>query len=501
MTSTAIISLIAVAIYSVITLYIGLGVGYNRKTVSSSRGYFLGGGTESVILFFTTLATCFSTWVFMGAPGSFYANGIAWVACAVWWMIQVFMCGYYAPRIWRLGQDHGFITPAEMYSSYYKSNRIGYLVGISMFLFTIPTLIAQNQGMGKALVTLSGGVLPYWGAALYCVVIVGIYVFFGGFRSQAWVDTVQGIFFMVVLWVSLFMVLFNPAVGGLSTMYQRLEAYNSALLKFGETAGWQFKYVIGFMMVQFLGGNVCAPYGIQRFFCAKSGRDLVKTFRTLGIMATFCVLMPLGLIGLSGNLFPYEYANNDSVLITIINNLSPFWGVLVTIAIMAAGMSTVSSNLISASSIVTVDFSNKFMKNASDTDKLRVGKIATLGLVLVSYIASLTNVPGIVILLNLAFAGYAMTYILMFGMFHWSKKTSEPAAFWGTFTAIAVLSVGYIVWRNPLGVHPGLWGIVLGFIVFFVVNSMTKPVDEEHRKSYFAGLAKTKTKDSTYIPE
>ena len=68
MTTSQIVGLIAVVIYSIITLIIGLGVGYKKEVVSSTRGYFIGTGTRKVILFFTTLATCFSTWIFMGAP-------------------------------------------------------------------------------------------------------------------------------------------------------------------------------------------------------------------------------------------------------------------------------------------------------------------------------------------------------------------------------------------------------------------------------------------------
>lgn len=419
-------------------------------------------------------------------------------------MIQVFLCGYYAPRMWRLSKEHDLVTPGDMFDSFYQSRRLRYLVAITDVAFMVPTLIAQNQGMGKALETLSGGAVPYWAAALYCCLLVGIYVFFGGFRSQAWVDTAQGFFFLFTLWGSLLLVLFQPNVGGIANLYKNLEAYNHSLLTFDANSGsWGIKFVIGFMAVQFLGGNVCAPYGIQRFFCAKSGKDLVKTFKTLGIMAGIGVLFPLALVGLSGNLFDISYASNDSVFLSICNYISPWWGVIVTLAILAAGMSTVSSNLISCSSVVTVDLVGTMSKNMDDKKKLRIGKVVTAALIVVAYLFSLVNVAGIVTLLNISFAGYAMSIIPIFGMFHYSKRVSEKGAFWGLFTAVALTSLFTAIpaIKNPLGFHAGLWGLVCGFIVFFIVCAVTKPVPQAHRTAYFSCLKKSKKYAETYIPE
>ena len=59
-------SIIAIVVYSAFCLYIGIGKGYDKTAVSKSRGYFIGNGTPYFILFFTTVASWFSTWIFMG---------------------------------------------------------------------------------------------------------------------------------------------------------------------------------------------------------------------------------------------------------------------------------------------------------------------------------------------------------------------------------------------------------------------------------------------------
>lgn len=493
-----VIGIFAIVIYSVITLIIGLGVGFDKGTVSTSRGYFLGGGTQTFILFFTTAASCFSTWIFMGAPGAFYSNGVAWIASAVWLILMCFLMGYYSPRFWRLSKDHGHITPADMLDGYYQSKKLRYIVAAAQLAFTIPTLVAQNQGMGLAISSLTGGTIPFWVGALYATFIVGLYVFLGGFRSQAWVDTVQGIAFLLILWITAIFIVIQPEVGGIRGLYAGLEAYNTKLLYWAtDNSYWNIKLCIGFMVMQFM-GCLLSPMCWQRFYAAKNGRSLTKMFRWMGILYSAGLMLPAMLIGLSGNLFNLEYSAPDQVLTTVVNSIAPFWGIFVTLAVLAAGMSTVSSNLISASSIVSVDFVQNMVRKPSDKLVKVTGKVAVAVLTVISFAFALKSTQGIVQLLNIAFAGYAMVYIPLFGIFHW-KRASTPGALCGLVTGIVSTYCFTFVWPSPLGFIGGIWGFVLGFVVFVLVSLVTKPVSEEHRAEYLAPLKNNKVYTHTII--
>ena len=48
-------AIIAIVVYLAFSLAVGLGLGYKEETVSTSRGYFIGTGTQNFILFFTTV--------------------------------------------------------------------------------------------------------------------------------------------------------------------------------------------------------------------------------------------------------------------------------------------------------------------------------------------------------------------------------------------------------------------------------------------------------------
>ena len=52
------------------------------------------------------------------------------------------------------------------------------------------------MGGGTTLNVISGGFVPYWfGGAIVALVVMG-YVFFGGMRGTAWVNTFQTILFL-----------------------------------------------------------------------------------------------------------------------------------------------------------------------------------------------------------------------------------------------------------------------------------------------------------------
>ena len=107
----AIAAIIAIVVYMAFSLAVGLGLGYKKEVVSTSRGYFIGTGTQNFILFFTTVATWFSTGLYQGVVGSLYKNGIGWIGISTWQLLVVSCMGVFGPRFWKLSKAHNFVTP------------------------------------------------------------------------------------------------------------------------------------------------------------------------------------------------------------------------------------------------------------------------------------------------------------------------------------------------------------------------------------------------------
>ena len=242
-------ALIAIAVYTVFNLIIGLGIGFDKEVVSTARGYFIGGGTQNFILFFTTVATWFSTGIYQGVVGSVYSHGIGWIGISTWQLLVVSLMGVLGPRFYTLGKVRNYITPSDLVGDYYGSKFIKLIISVGMMLFCIPSMMAQIKGVSWAVSGITNNVISFEFGVLYAAVIVGIYVYFGGFNSQAWVDTAQGIAFIIILWGSLIIVAYTN--GGWSESWSRLVETAPEVLFYKDTTQyWNWRMYLSFFVLQ-----------------------------------------------------------------------------------------------------------------------------------------------------------------------------------------------------------------------------------------------------------
>ena len=491
MSTHTIVSIIALLAYTALMLYVGIGKAYDKDVVSTSRGFFIGGGTGYFVLFFTTAATWFSTWIYMGAPGSFYKNGIGWIAGATWQLLIMFLMGVFGTRLWRMAKSYEYVTPGDLLDGYYQSSGLRKTISLGQLIFCFPYMMAQVSGVALAVSTLTAGFIPSWLGCLYAAVVVGLYVYFGGFKSQAWVDTMQGIMFTVILWVTVAIMIWQNG-GGVAGLFAGVERAGGDLLRYLTGEGyWTWKMYLSFFLIQAIGGYF-APYVWQRAYAAKSGKTILKIAGTLGFFYVFAIMLPVMLVGFGGISLGVEAANADSIMVTTMTQFAPYVAIFVVVGILAAGMSTISSILVTTSSLVTVDFIQQ-AKPDMDPKKVRdISRTLILVILAAALALSLVNVSGIVILVNTALAGFMQAIWPVFGVFFWKRSTKEGAIAGfvaGIIITLALTATGI----NFLGFAPGFWGFVANGALFFGVSLCTKPVPESHRKAFLSPLEKHKT--------
>ena len=503
MNTHLIASIAALLAYTAFSLYVGLKVGYTKKEVATHRDYFLGRGVGFIVLLFTTAATAYSAWIFMGAPGAFYNRGIGFATGITWQLVGMFVMGVWSPKFWRLSKDRGYTTPADLVQDYYNPSGKGMRmsVSISQLAFCIPTMIAQVSGAGLAIAVLTGDIIPMWAGSLYTVVVVSIYVYFGGFKSQAWVDTFQGSMFTIALWGAVIIMLVQPELGGIPGLFSRIEALNEKFLLYWGTNDavnsvvWNWRNYLGFFVIQSIGITL-APYVWQRAYAAKSGGHIRKMAGVLGIIYTFGVMLPVMLAGFGGRALNVQPENADSIIVSVLSQYAPMWGIFIVVGIIACAMSTISSISVTVSSLVTVDIIKTFKPNLDTTQLRNIARWCVLSLIVVSMIAAFMGTTGIVVLINTAMAGFAQMFWPVFGIFVWKRATKEGALagyLAGVITAAILTGTGQNLW----GFIPGFWGFVLNGTLLFVVSLMTKPIDRAHRRQYMEPLVKNATKGIT----
>ena len=203
--------------YLAAALYIGIFAFRSSRGGAIAEDYFLAGRSLGPAVFLLSLfganMTAFSI---LGASGHAFANGIVTFglmasSSALIIPLALFVFG---TRLWALGRRNGFITPVQMFRDRWECAHIGTLIFVVQAVLLVPYIIIAVMGGGTTLAAVSGGLVPYWlGGAIVSLVVMG-YVFFGGMRGTAWVNTFQTTLFL--LFGTIAVVVIGGGMGGFS---------------------------------------------------------------------------------------------------------------------------------------------------------------------------------------------------------------------------------------------------------------------------------------------
>src|SRR6185503_14819132 len=133
--------------------------------------------------------------------------------------LTIFLIG---TRVWALGKRYGFMTPVQMFRDRWECGHIGTLIFALQAALLVPYIIIGVMGGGTTLEAISGGKVPYWLGGAVVAMTVMSYVFFGGMRGTAWVNTFQTILFLSFGAVAL--VLIGHGMGGFGVAMETLLA-------------------------------------------------------------------------------------------------------------------------------------------------------------------------------------------------------------------------------------------------------------------------------------
>src|SRR5204863_6546847 len=166
----------------------------------------------------------------LGASGHAFSNGIVTYglmasSSALIVPLSLFLIG---TRVWSLGKRHGFMTPVQMLRDRWECGHIGTVIFVVQAALLVPYIIIGIMGGGTTLNAISGGLVPFWfGGGIVAMVVMG-YVFFGGMRGTAWVNTFQTILFLTFGAVAIIVI--GAGMGGFRTATQSMLASPMASL-------------------------------------------------------------------------------------------------------------------------------------------------------------------------------------------------------------------------------------------------------------------------------
>src|ERR671916_1138407 len=139
--------------------------------------------------------------------------------------LTIFLIG---TRVWALGKKYGFMTPVQIFRDRWECGHIGTVIFAVQAALLLPYIIIGVMGGGTTLHVISGGFVPFWFGGAVVAMVVMSYVFFGGMRGTAWVNTFQTVLFL--LFGSIAVIVIGSAMGGFSNAISQLQQSPAAYL-------------------------------------------------------------------------------------------------------------------------------------------------------------------------------------------------------------------------------------------------------------------------------
>lgn len=114
------------------------------------------------------------------------------------------------------------------------------------------------------------------------------------------------------------------------------------------------------------------------------------------------------------------------------------------------------------------------------------------------YLLSVYATSAVSALIALAVSFYACAIYPVVTIFIWKRGTYAGSIAGMIGSLVGVVITNFIV-KTPLGIHPGVWGLIVGFACYLVVSLCTKPIPEEKRDIFMEPLRRTRVHSKTKL--
>ena len=465
-----------------LSVMMAIGVYFYRRTRNMSD-YILGSRRLGAwVISMSAEASDMSGWMLMGLPGYAYVAGLnaGWIALGLglgtlanWKLVAARLRKYTELA------NNSLTLPDFLQNRYGdRSSLLRIVPAVFILIFFIIYTSSSFVAGGKLFETVFG--LPYIWALLLGAAVVIFYTSVGGFLAVVWTDFIQGIMMFCAIFLVPAMAVY--ALGGISATESAITAINPAffapltkpdgsamsLVELASLLGWGLGYF----------GQ---PHILVRFMAIHSSAALRHATRIAmtWVVVSLAAAVLVGMVGrpfLSGEL---SGAGAETVFLVMTHELfSPFFAGIILSAVLAAIMSTVSSQLLVASSAFAQDiYHTTLRRDATEGELVWVGRISTFVIAALAMLLALNPDSFILDIVAYAWAGFGAAFgpAILASLF-WRRATRN-----GILAGIIVGGLVVLIWKQLalFGLYEIIPGFFLSALAIYIVSLLDTPPSEE----------------------
>jgi SSS family solute:Na+ symporter len=538
----------ALIVFAYLAVVVYIGVFAFRKAGSKEQveEFFVARRSLGPFVFLLSLfGTNMTAFAILGSSGHAFNNGIVTYglmasSSGLVIPLTIFFIG---TRVWALGKKFGFITPVQLFRDRWECSHIGTVIFAVQAVLLLPYVIIGVMGGGTTLNAVSGGWIPYWLGGAVVAVVVMSYVFFGGMRGTAWVNTFQTILFLAFGTIAV--VVIGWGMGGFRASAGALLGSPMSFLLTRERVSPLYFFSYTFIPLS----AIAFPH--ITMFCLTARR--MAQFKKTVIFYPQCILaiwVPCVFLGVMANraqdipqikqkqearrvlaqqgrqMTPEAreavraQTDGDDVLLLLLDRYAPLWlAGLLGAGIMAAVMAT-DSQILAISTMFTEDVLTHYggRERFSEGAQVKMARAFVVLLTIPAYFIALKAPESIFSLaIQYAFSGFAALSPLLVAALFWRGSTRWGALAATIWVAASVVAVAVfqamvpapapgppvVVWRafgvDVLSRTPGgtaIFGfmpvvpmVLVSALLMWVVSLLTTKPSDQTIARYFPAKA------------
>ncbi|WP_455169739.1 sodium:solute symporter family protein [Aegicerativicinus sediminis] len=504
-----------IIIFGFFAITLGIGLYVSKSSGKNSSEYFLSGRSMPWwLLGMSMVATTFSTDTPNLVTDIVRNNGVAgnWV----WWVFLLtgLLTVFVYAKLWR---KSGVNTDLEFYELRYGGRPAKFLrgfravyLGVIFNMITMASVTLAAIKIGSIML----GLQP-WETVVYAGIITVIFSAVGGFKGVVYTDFLLFFVAMAGAIGAAYYLVNLPEVGGIKSLVnnEAIQEKLSILPQISDTKAWLMLLIIP-LAVQWWsswypgaepGGG---GYIAQRMLASKNENHAIGATFFFNILhyalrpwpwiivalASLVVFPDIASIHEAFPAIPEDKLGHDLAYSAMLTKLPTGLLGLVLASLVAAYMSTISTQLNWGSSYIVYDFYRQHInKNADEKELVRVGRLSTVGLMILSALLALAlqNALQLFEVLLVFGAGTGLIFILRWFWWRinaWSEITAMFVS--GIVSIILKLTpIGSYLFNPDSGIFPDwseyIFVVAITTLAWLTVTFITKPESEETLVSFY----------------
>ena len=473
---------IIIAFVLYLLLMMMIGIYYYRRT-HSMADYILGNRRLGPwVTSMSAEASDMSGWMLMGLPGAAYVSGLnaGWIAVGL-------ALGTYAnwkfvaKRLRKYTElaNNSLTLPDFLRNRYMDhSDLLRIIPAIFILIFFIIYTSSGFVAGGKLFETIFH--LPYNVSVLLGAGVVIFYTLAGGFLAVAATDFIQGVMMFFAIIIVPGMAIY--ALGGINDTASAINLINPNFFNpLINGDGSTITFISFISLVGWGLGYFGQPHILVRFMAIRNAKEISQAthIAMTWVVISLASAVAVGMVGHAYLTSPLDGSATETIFLVLTHELfSPFASGLIMAAVLAAIMSTASSQLLVAASAFAQDFYRAvFCKGKEAKELVWISRISVLAISAIAIALAMNPDSLILDIVAYAWAGFgaALGPALLFSLF-WRRTTRN-----GALAGIVVGGLTVLIWKQFAlwGLYEIIPGFLFASIAIIIVSLIGKPPSKE----------------------